>query len=92
MNRVSSAYWPRSNTRAEVGVKFTKRLLRSNVAHNGYINSDKLVRVLMQLRNTPEHWSNVSPSQILFGKPLRDTLLFTDRLRKFTDLDIRRTW
>ena len=91
-HRVSSAYWPRSNGRAEVAVKSTKRLLRTNVGHNGSINSDRFMRAIMQLRNTPDPWSKLSPSQILFGKPLRDTFLFGHGLRKFTDLNIRKTW
>ncbi len=91
-HRVSSAYWPQSNGRAEVAVKSTKRLLRSNVGPCGSINNDRFLRAIMQLRNTPEPFSKVSPSQILFGKPLRDTLLFTNDLRKFTDLNVRKTW
>ena len=90
-HRISSAYFPQSNGRAEVAVKSTKRLLRTNV-QNGSIDNDKFLRALLQLRNTPESGSNMSPAQILFGRPLRDTLLFADQLKKFSHLSIRKTW
>ena len=41
-HRISSAYHPQSNGRAEVAVKSAKRLLRSNTSPNGSLNHDKL--------------------------------------------------
>ena len=76
-HRVSSAYFARSNGRAEVGVKSSKRLLRSNVGANGSINNDKFLQAIWQLRNTPDPECGVSPSQLLFGQPITDTLAFT---------------
>ena len=73
-HRLSSAYHPQSNGRAEVTVKAMKRLLRNNVDHNGKLNTDEVTRAMLQLRNTPESDSGLSPAQILLGRTLRDSL------------------
>ena len=91
-HRISSAYFPQSNGRAEVAVKSTKRLLRSNIGPNGTLDSDKLLRALLQLRNTPDPDCNLSPAQIIFGRPLRDSLSFINRLEKFSNPHIRPIW
>ena len=71
---LSSAYFPQSNGRAEVAVKMTKRLLRENTSSDGTLDSDKLVRALLQCRNTPDRESKLSPSEILFGRILPDSM------------------
>ena len=71
-HRVSSAYNPTSNKRAEVAVKSAKRLVRDNLGRNGSLNSDKIVRALLAHRNTPDCVTGLSPSMIVFGKKLRD--------------------
>ena len=91
-HRKSSAYFPRSNGRAEVAVKSVKRLLRSNISPSGDLDNDRFLRALLQLRNTPDPDSNVSPSQILFGRPLRDAFLFSNRLEKYSNPSIHPTW
>ena len=73
-HRLSSAYHPQSNGRAEVTVKAMKRLLRDNVDHNGNLDTDAVTRAILQIRNTPESDSGLSPAQILLGRTLRDTL------------------
>jgi len=73
-HRLSSAYHPQSNGRAEVTVKAMKRLLRDNVDRNGKLNTDTVTRAILQIRNTPESDSGLSPAQILLGRTLRDTL------------------
>ena len=91
-HRISSAYHPQSNGRAEVAVKSTKRLLRSNIGPNGTLDSDKFLRALLQSRNTPDPDCNLSPAQIIFGRPLRDSLSFINRLEKYTNPHIRPIW
>jgi hypothetical protein len=91
-HRVSSAYNPQSNGRAEVAVKSAKRLLRSNVGPGGTLDNDRLLRAMLQLRNTPDPDCNISPAQILFGRPIRDTLSFVNRLDKFSNPEVRPTW
>ena len=51
--RVSSAYNPQSNGRAELAVKTAKRLLRENISLSGDLNTDSTARALLQYRNTP---------------------------------------
>ena len=78
-HRESSAYLPTSNGRAEVGVKTTKRLLQCNVGTDGNLDTDEVVRALLQLRNTPDRDAKVSPAEVLFGCPLRDTMPYINR-------------
>ena len=70
--RISSAYFPRSNKRAEVGVKNAKRLIQDNLTSNGNLDCDKLCRALLIHRNTPDPTTNVSPAQLVFGHALKD--------------------
>ena len=73
-HRLSSSYFPQSNGRAEVAVKITKRLLEGNMAENGSLDTDNMVRALLQQRNTPDRDCKLSPAEVLFGRRLRDTL------------------
>ena len=91
-HRLSSAYHPQSNGRAEVAVKSTKRLMRSNVGPTGTLDTDKLLRALLQMRNTPDPDCNLSPAQILFGRPIRDTFSFVNRLEKFSNPSVLPMW
>ena len=91
-HRVSSAYYPQSNGRAEVAVKAAKRLLRSNIGPNGSLDNDKFLAALLQARNTPDPDCNLSPAQIIFGKPLRDTMSFINKLEKFSNPNVRPVW
>jgi hypothetical protein len=78
--RISSAYHPQSNGRAEVAVKQAKRLMRSNVGNGGTLDNDRFLRAMLQLRNTPDPDCGVSPAEIVFGRQLRDNLSFSNRL------------
>ena len=69
---MSSAYYPHSNCRAELGVKSAKRLLRENINHDGSLSTDKYLRAILTHRNTPDPDTGVSPAQVLFGRPIRD--------------------
>ena len=91
-HRVSSAYNPQSNGRAEVAVKSAKRLLRSNIGPTGSLDNDKLLRALLQLRNTPDPDCNVSPAQIIYGRPIRDAFGFANRLEKYSNPHIHPIW
>ena len=80
--RVSSAYYPQSNGRAEAGVKSLKRLLKGNVGPRGSLNNDDVARALLQYRNTPLRGVNRSPAELALGRPIRDALpLPRDRYR-----------
>ena len=91
-HRQSSAYHPRSNGRAEVAVKAMKRLLQENISANGDINSDRYVQAILQFRNTQDSDSGLSPSEVLFGRPLRDVLPFPPRSQIYDNPTIRPLW
>ena len=40
-HRLSSAYFPRSNGRADVSVKVAKRMLQTNIKKNGSLDTDR---------------------------------------------------
>ena len=75
-HRLSSAYHPKSNGRAEVSVKSMKRLMRDNVGDKGELDTDAMLRGLLQFRNTTEPDSGLSSAMVLLGRALRDTLPF----------------
>ena len=78
-HRLSSAHFPQSNGRAEVAVKITKRMLDDNMADDGSLNTDKVVRALLQQRNTPDRDCKLSPAEVLFGRCLRDAMPQLDK-------------
>ena len=86
------AYYPESNGRAEVAVKSAKRLLRSNIHASGSLNGDKFLKAMLQLRNTPDPDCSLSPAEIVYGHPLRDSFAFADRIHKNSDRSFRKTW
>ena len=91
-HRVSSAYFPQSNGRAEVAVKAAKRFLMSNISPNGDLNNDSFLRALLQLRYTSDPDCDLSPAEIVFGHSLRDAFSFVNRLATFSNRFICRTW
>ena len=91
-HRLSSAYHPQSNGRAEVAVKTAKRLLRNNTGPSGTLNTDEFLLAMLQLRNTPDPDCKLSPAQILFGRPLRDAFAFASRLEKYSNPNYRPLW
>ena len=81
-HRLSSAYNPSSNGRAELAVKSVKRLMRKNVGPFGSLDTDRFLKAMLQFRNTPDPDCGVSPAEIVFGRPLRDNLHFTEYLNR----------
>ncbi len=78
--RLSSAYYPQSNGRAEAAVKSAKRILLGNINPlTGALDTDAAARAIMAHRNTPAQDSGIAPSIMLFGRPLRDHLPVLDR-------------
>ena len=78
--RLSSAYYPQSNGRAEAAVKSAKRILLGNINETtGALDTDAAARALMTHRNTPAQDTGVSPAVMLFGRNLRDHLPQRDR-------------
>ena len=73
-HRVSSVGFPHANTRAEVGVKTAKRLLRTHITSAGNINTAEITKAMLQHRNTPDRDIGLSPAEMLYGRKLRDFL------------------
>ena len=71
----SSPHYPQSNGIAENGIKAMKKLIHCcfNPAKNA-VDSTAWAKALMLYKNTPRGSSSLSPSEILFGKLLRDGL------------------
>ena len=86
-HRVSTAYNPHSNLRAETAVKSMKRLITQNVGPSGTLNTDAFAAALLTYRNTPDRDTKRSPSQVLYARKLRDTIPC-----KPTDLRLRPEW
>ena len=91
-HRLSSAYNPRSNGRAEVAVKSMKRLLQGNVSSSGEIDSEGYIRAILQFRNTPDPQNGISPSEVVFGRPLRDVLPVKPGTQIFENGEVRPVW
>ena len=73
-HRVSSSYFPHSNQRAETAVKAAKRMLQDNLGPGGALNTDKFLAALLQHRNTPSSGLGMSPSEVVFGRKIKDLL------------------
>lgn len=91
-HRMSSAYNPRSNGRAEVAVKSMKRLLSDNVSDSGDLDTDRFTRAILQFRNTPDPQNGISPAEVIFGRPIRDSLPFHPQSQIFNNTTIRPIW
>ena len=75
-HRISSEYNPHSNLRAETAVKTAKRSLMTCTKSNGTPDWDMVARALLQHRNTPIKDLGFSPAQLMFGRPIKDMMLF----------------
>ena len=72
-HRISSAYHPHANNRAETGVKTIKRLIAGNTDSGGTLKST-FFKALLTYRNCPCPDTRMSPAMCLFGRPIRDLL------------------
>merc|ERR1712082_368089 len=73
-HRLSSAGYPQSNGRAELAVKTAKRILADNITEGGSLDRDAVTRALLQYKNTPLAGVGESPAQIVYGRPITDSL------------------
>ena len=65
--------YPECNSRAELGVKTAKRMIRDNTGSVGDLDNDEISRALLQYLNTPLRGVTESPAKIVFGKAIRDS-------------------
>lgn len=73
-HRLSSAYFPQSNGRAESAVKTMKRILTTNISQSGSLDTESVVKALLLHRNTPAPDMGISPAELLFGRNIPDHL------------------
>ena len=73
-HRLSSVAVPHSNSRAEVGVKTSKRMIMDNTYARGRLDTDKFQRAMLIYRNTPDHTTKLSRAQCVFGRPIKDLI------------------
>ena len=85
---MSSAYYPESNGRAEVVVKSAKRLLLSNIDASGSLNGEEFLKAMLQLKNTPDHHCSLSINEIIYGHPLKDNCILTQKLKSIPKVGI----
>ena len=55
--------YPRSNGKAEAGIKLAKNTLRTTMACGGHVQL-----ALLELRNTPRQDTGMSPAKMTFGR------------------------
>lgn len=92
-HRISPSYLSSSNGIAELAVKAVKRLLMDNIDSQGHLDTDKVVRALLIKRNTPDPGCNLSPSEVLFGHKLHDTLPYIRKdVKLFENDQIANQW
>lgn len=91
-HRLSSAYHPQSNGRAEVAVKSMKRLLTAHTDANGSPDMEAVTAGLLQYRNTPYPQTGMSPAQVVFGRNLRDLLPVAPGTQVFTNPMVHPVW
>ena len=78
--RISSAYNPHANLRAETAVKSIKRILREAMGEGGRLNDDKAARAILEYRNTPIRETERSPSMMLYARRMRDMFQIKDTI------------
>ena len=66
-HRLTSAYHPHSNLRAETAVKTVKTLIANNISPSGSLDTNAFLAAMLNYRNTPDRDTRMSPAQILFA-------------------------
>ena len=84
-HRLSSAMYPESNSRAEIGVKAAKRMIRDNTGPGGGLDNDEMSRALLQYLNTPLWGVTESPAKIVFGRAINDSLPASPMRKSWTN-------
>lgn len=86
-HRVSSAYHPHSNLRAESAVKSMTQLIAENTGPGGTLDTDRFAIAMMTYRNTSDRDTMLSPAQVLYARQLRDAVPVSP-----SRLQLRKNW
>ena len=73
-HRISSVAKPHENARAELGVKTVKRMPMDIVSAKDILDRAVVSGALLQLRNSLDRDSMLSPAKSLYGREYRDYL------------------
>ena len=63
-----------------------------NIGPTGSLDNDNFLRAMLQIRNTPDPDCNISPAQIVFGRPIRDAFSFVNHCSKFSNPSMHPEW
>ena len=63
-----------------------------NIGPTGSLDNDNFLRAMLQIRNTPDPDCNISPAEIVFGRPIRDAFSFVNRCSKFSNPLVHPEW
>ena len=85
-HRVASAYNPHSNQRAEGAVKAAKRMLEDNTGPQGTLDTNKFLAAQLAHRNKPDPQTNLSSSEVVFGRRIVDLLPHKPSIFSIIDL------
>jgi len=70
---LSTAEYPQGNSRSELAVKSAKGLIKK-CTRNGRFDDDKWIKGILEMRNTPDPNTGVSPAMKLYGHPIQTFL------------------
>ena len=74
-------------------MKNVKGLLRTNISIDDSLDTDAEMRGLLQVQNTQDPDTKLSPAQILFGRKLRDFLSIPPGTTIFAEtIPVREEW
>ena len=91
-HRLSSVGFPHANQKAERSVGTAKRVIRDAVKPSGELDTVTLIRGLLQLRNTPDKDTGLSPAEMLLGRQLRDFLPGKPKPHMTSHKDLKDVW
>ncbi|XP_057310652.1 uncharacterized protein LOC130648615 [Hydractinia symbiolongicarpus] len=66
-HRITSAYYPQSNGRADAAVKCMKRILTCTISASGSLDTNNVAKALLLHCNTPPPDIGTSPAELFFG-------------------------
>ena len=86
-------YSPLSNGHAEVAVKGAKWHLINTISANGTLDTEKMVRAILTLRDTSDPTCKLSPAKVIFGQCLCQSLPgISKEVSTYNNLHIARRW
>ena len=92
IHRKTSVGFPHANQKAERSVAAAKRVIRDAVGPTGELDTVKLVKGLLQLRNTPDPDTGLSPAEMLLGRQLRDFVPAKPKPHITSSKDFQEVW